>query len=264
MHFYSLKHEGSMETVSETSNQLYRYMNKTGLSPELELAEVYHEYTPDISVPQPITVLASFLAWPEVFREQLLRVLDREEAEKIWLGGRQITPHTPVDERCSWVGEAVERLKKRTSMDDQFEVLSRVALIRPKEDVLKYKRMFEKTGDVTSIFKAQEEALRKTPTGGFVDPPRYDGKILHLSKVPYNKQRYAEAGTHEEKRKAYCFCSLVRNAANPRIDPIFCYRASGWARQFWEPILDVEFKSCRITHSILKGDDFCAWDYILD
>jgi hypothetical protein len=69
---------------------------------------------------------------------------------------------------------------------------------------------------------------------------------------------------HKEKRKAYCFCNLVREADNPQIDPIFCYRAAGWDRQCWEPILEVEFKKCKITHSILKGDDFCAWDFYLE
>jgi hypothetical protein len=82
--------------------------------------------------------------------------------------------------------------------------------------------------------------------------------------VPYNRKKYQEAKTHTEKRKAYCFCSLVREARDPRIDPVFCYRAAGWDRQFWEPILGIEFKKCRITHSILKGDGFCAWDYYLE
>ncbi|MCP4902953.1 MAG: hypothetical protein GY906_38815, partial [bacterium] len=58
-------------------------------------------------------------------------------------------------------------------------------------------------------------------------------------------------------------CNLVREAADPQIDPIFCYRAAGWSRQFFEPILGRQFTSCEITHSILKGDDFCAWDYHL-
>ena len=124
--------------------------------------------------------------------------------------------------------------------------------------------MYDKTKDINTIFQAQEEQLKKTPTGGYVDPPRFDGKVLHVSKVPYNKKAYMEAKTHPEKRKAYCFCNLVREAKDPKIDPIFCYRAAGWARQFWEPILEVEFKRCTITHSILKGDDFCAWDFYLE
>jgi hypothetical protein len=85
-----------------------------------------------------------------------------------------------------------------------------------------------------------------------------------LSKVAYNRKAYDDATTPKEFRKAYCFCSLIREATDPKVDPIFCYRAAGWARQFWEPILSVEFKKCKITHSILKGDRFCAWDYFLD
>ena len=124
--------------------------------------------------------------------------------------------------------------------------------------------MYDETKDINTIFKAQNEQLEQTRTGGYIDPPRFDGKILHMSKVPYNKKKYMEAKTHKEKRKAYCFCNLVREADNPQIDPIFCYRAAGWSRQFWEPILGVEFKKCEITHSILKGDNFCAWDYYLE
>ena len=264
MHFYSLLHDKPIEKLSESSGKLYQYMSQTGLSPELELVEVYDDYNPDKSAVQKIQVMAAFLAWPEVYREQLDRVLGKSSAAAIWRGGEKLTPHTLVDERSAWVGETIGRLKECTSVDQQFDILSRVALIRPSEDVMKYKTIYDGTRDINTIFRAQEEQLKKTPTGGYVDPPRFDGKVLHVSKVPYNKKAYMEAKTHPEKRKAYCFCNLVREAKDPKIDPIFCYRAAGWARQFWEPILEVEFKKCLITHSILKGDDFCAWDYYLD
>ena len=263
MHFYSLPNEGTIETLSETSGKLYQYMNTTGLSPELELVEIYDDFISQGSKTQKIQVMAAFLAWPEVYNEQLVRVLGKEAAARIWQDGEKLTPYTLVDERCAWVAETINKLKERTSLDQQFDILSRVALIRPIEDVMKYKRMYDETNDIRTIFRAQEKQLEETPTGGFIDPPSFDGKILHVSKVPYNKQKYMEAKTHEEKRRAYCFCNLVRNASNPQIDPIFCYRAAGWTRQFWEPILEVEFKRCTITHSILKGDGFCAWDYHL-
>jgi hypothetical protein len=264
MHFYSLTYLGPVETLQKTTGQLYQYMNKTGLSPELELVEIYQHDNLQSSQTQKIQVMASFLAWPEVYREQLARVLGEGMAGKIWRGGEKITPHTLVDERCAWVAESIDRLKEYTNMEQQFDILSRVALIRPIEEITKYKMLYEETKDINTIFQVKNEELEKTRTGGYIDPPRFDGKILHLSKVPYNKQKYMEAKTHREKRKAYCFCSLVREADNPQIDPIFCYRAAGWDRQFWEPILEIEFKKCRITHSILKGDDFCAWDYDLE
>jgi len=261
MHFFASPHEGGVETVRETSGRLYEYMNRTGLSPELELVEIYRQGDPADPAATRIEVLASFLAWPEVYRDQLTRVLGPDAAEEIWRGGEAITPHTLVDERAAWVGASIARLKARTTEAQQFDVLSRVALERPAEDVAHYKRIYDETGSVDAVVEALADKLSTTATGAFVDPPRFDGKVLHASKVPRDRKRYLEARTPDERRQAYCFCALVREAAAPRIDPIFCYRAAGWDRQFWEPILGVTFTTCRITHSILKGDAFCAWDY---
>jgi effector-binding domain-containing protein len=261
MHFYALTHDGTIETLRETSRSLYQYMNLTGLSPELELVEVYPDHRRGQPLGPKVEVMAAYLAWPELYLAQLTRVLGRDTAMTIWEGGEAITPHTPVDPRCDWVEYSIAKLKQRSTSDQQFDILSRVALVRPQEDTVGYKKMYDESGDITTIFRAQEERLKTTPTGGFVDPPHFDGATLHVSKVPYNKEAYVAATTHDEKRKAFCFCNLVRQASDPRIDPIFCYRAAGWARQFWEPILEVTFTGCTITHSILKGDDFCAWDY---
>ena len=264
MWFYSTTHHGPMESAGETRGKLYDYMNRTGLSPELELAEVFHLREPKNPEESRTEILASFLAWPEVYREQLDRVLGPERAAPIWSGGESLTHHTPVDRRWPWVAATIRRLKKETTAEQQFDILSRVALVRPLEDVEKYRKIFIQSKDINTVIAAQHKALAQTRTGGFVDPPRFDGKVLHMSKVPYNGEAWEKAKTGEEKRKAYCFCNLVREATDPKIDPIFCYRAAGWARQFWEPILGVEFKRCEITHSILKGDDFCAWDYHLE
>jgi effector-binding domain-containing protein len=261
MHFFSLLHEGPAVTIRETTGKLYGYMERTGLSPDLELGEAYHRYDPE---DMRVEVMASFLAWPEEYRKQLIRVLGSDAANKIWQGGESITAHTLVDERCAWVAKSIDRLKKSTTVEQQFDILSRVALIRPVEEIGKYKKIFDEAKDINAVFEAQHRKLESTRTGGFVDPPWFDGKILHVSKVPYNKEKYLEAKTPREVRRSYCFCALVREAKDPKIDPIFCYRAAGWARQFWEPILGVEFKRCKITHSILKGDRFCAWDYYLD
>jgi hypothetical protein len=263
MHFYSRVHDGPMDTLRVTRSSLYDYMNTTGLSPELELVEVFPEHRMGEPPGGPVQVMASFLAWPEVYRAQLERVLGREAAAAVWLGGEALTPHTPVDPRCTWVGESIDCLKACSTPDQQFDILSRVALVRPQEDILPYKAIYEKTGDITAVFRAQEEKLSQTRTGGFIDPPRCSGSILHTSKVPYNREAYDAASTPRERRRAFCFCNLIREADEPRVDPIFCYRAAGWARQFWEPILGVEFTSCTITASILKGDGFCAWDYRL-
>jgi effector-binding domain-containing protein len=264
MHFFARVHTGPLQELRTTYRAVYGYMKTRGLSPELELVEVYPEPEAGRPLGGPVEVMASFLAWPEVYRAQLVRVLGAAAAAEIWRGGETVTPHTAVDPRCAWVERSIARLKRRTDAAQQFDILSRVALVHPPENVARYATIYDQSKDVTAVFRAQDEALAKTPTGGFVDPPRFDGKTLHVSKVPYDHEAYRAARTHAEKRKAYCFCTLIREATDPRVDPIFCYRAAGWARQFWEPILGVAFKRCTITHSILKGDDFCAWDYHLD
>jgi effector-binding domain-containing protein len=263
MHFYSATHEGPPDTLRETSRMLYQRLNAAGLSPELELVEVYEHR--DVARPErsKTRIMVSYLAWPEVYRSQLVRVLGEEPAREIWEGGDRITPFTCVDERCRWVGASIDCLKARTTVEQQFDILSRVSLVRPRENVVKYKAIYDREKDIHAVFRAQEDELARTPTGGFLDPHRFDGKVLHCSKVPYNREAYLAATNHTERRKAFCFCALIREATDPRIDPIFCYRAAGWARQFWEPILEVEFTSCTITHSILKGDAYCAWDYHL-
>ena len=263
MHFFSLMHKGPASTLRETTLKIHEHLNRVGLSPELEQVEVYHQFDPENPDGNLIETSVSFLAWPEVYREQLLRVLGTDLTTGIWQGGEQITPFTLVDERAAWVGASLARLKEHTNQDQQFDILSRVALVRPLEDVLKYKQIYDESRDANQILEIQNEHLAGGPTGGFIDPPRYGDGVLHLSKVAYDRAAYNVAVTHDETRKAYCFCSLIREAKAPQVDPIFCYRAAGWARQFWEPILGVEFKKCTITHSILKGDKFCAWDYHL-
>lgn len=262
--FFVATHHGPISELRQTTGQVYAHMNRVGLAPELELVELYHDYDPEDEASNKIEILGAFLAWPEIYKQHLIRVLGEALAEKIWAGGDSITPFTLVDERAAWVAQSLARLTEHTDQDQQFDILSRVALVRPAEDTDKFKTIYEGSGkNIQAVLDLQNKDLKETPTGGWIDPPYCDGKVLHLSKVAQNKEGYDKAEAPAELRKAYCFCSLVREAKDPKIDPIFCYRAAGWARQFWEPILGIEFTRCAITHSILKGDRFCAWEYDL-
>ena len=263
MHFFSLIYQGAVETIRNTTLKILEHLKKTGLATELELMEIYHNYDPENQDKNHIEIRVSFLAWPEVYKTQLLRVLGPELTDEVWKGGENVTPFTLVDDRAEWVAQSLERLKLHTNQEEQFDILSRVALVRPLEEVMKYKKAYDETGDINKVIDMQNEQLQASPTGGFIDPWWFKNDVLHLSKVAVNRKAYDVAKTPDEIRRAYCFCTLIREAKAPKVDPIFCYRAAGWARQFWEPILGVEFKKCTITQSILKGDKFCAWDYNL-
>jgi len=262
--FFSAIHPGPVSTLRETSGRVYRHMNRVGLAPELELVEIYHDYNPGNEAANQIEVRGAFLAWPEIYKQQLIRVLGEELANEIWEGGEAITPFTLVDKRAAWVGRSLERLKRYSDQDQQFDILSRVALVRPAEDTAKYRAIYDESGQsIQAVLDAQNKELATTRSGGWIDPPYCDDEVLHLSKVAHDREAYDEATTPEEQRHAYCFCSLIREATDPKISSVFCHRAAGWARQFWEPILGIEFTRCTITQSILEGDGFCAWDFHL-
>lgn len=261
LYFFTLVHKGPQEELRDTKIQILNHMNACGLSQELEDIEIFNKFDSDDPEKNEFESQISYLAWPEIYKEQLIRVLGNELADEIWAGGENITPFTLVDERVKWVGRSIEKLKMLTNSNQQFDILSRVALVRPEEDVSKFKKIFSETGDLNQVIETQDQELKKTSFGGFIDPHWSDGKVLHLSKVSYSKKAYDAAKNHTELRKAYCFCSLIREAKAPEVDPIFCFRAAGWARQFWEPILGTKFKECKITSSILKGDKFCSWEY---
>ena len=230
----------------------------------MELVEIYHDFDPENEEANQIEVHGAFLAWPEIYKHHLARVLGSNLTDVIWAGGDAITPFTLVDERATWVAQSLERLKQVADQDQQFEILSSVALLRPSEDTAKFRAIYEASGrSIQAVLDAQNKDLESAPTGGWIDPPYCDDRVLHLSKVARDREGYDKAETPEDLRHAYCFCSLIREAKDPKVSPIFCYRAAGWAKQFWEPILGVKFTRCDITHSILKGDRFCAWDYHL-
>ena len=97
-------------------------------------------------------------------------MLGPELTAEIWKGGKNITPFTLVDDRAAWVAQSLTRLKQHTNEEEQFDILSRVALVRPIEDVMKYKKIYDETGDINRVIDMQNEQLTASPTGGFIDP----------------------------------------------------------------------------------------------
>ena len=268
-HYYIVKtHCGPLSKIRETTIDIYKQLNKSGLAAELEIMETYKKI--DFNNPESdeneIEIAVSYLAWKEVYYENLIKNLDKKTAEEIWSGGEELTPFTDVNTRAKWVGESLLRLKKYTNNQEQYNILSRVCLKRPIEDTNYYKLYYEETKSLEKTLQKHNEDLEKLrgESGGYVEKPFVNDKVLHLSKVPYSPKAYGNASTETERRKAFCFCTLIREVDNPQIDPIFCFRATGWARQFWEGITGLEFKNCRIIKSILKGDEICSWEYDLE
>ncbi|MHA2298801.1 MAG: GyrI-like domain-containing protein [Candidatus Hodarchaeales archaeon] len=259
LEFLSFIHHGSYDTLRQSYGKVYNYFRGNGLSDALELVLILHEYDFEDQKKCVTEVQASFLAWDNLYRENLDKILGDEKRKIIWAGGEKITPFTAIDERAAWVKKTLERLKEHSTANQQFEIISRLALPRPLDEIDTYKEKYEKTKDIQQLLKEREEKQK------WRIKPKIEDNVIYMSKIPmsyaYGKRdAYDEAKTPAEIRKNYCFCTLIRNhEGETNIDPIFCYRAAGWERQLWERVLGKKVIKSEMLKSVLKGDDYCQF-----
>ena len=77
-------------------------------------------------------------------------------------------------------------------------------------------------------------------------------------KNPRDKQGYENATTDLERRKAYCFCPLIRDHMDREIPTTFCNCSSGWFRQQIEGAIGQPVH-IEIAESLLKGHERCQF-----
>ena len=250
--FLSSIHIGKSEKIGDAYQRVYSLMYKNGISPGMSTVEVFHEYDFENPDNVKVEVQGSIHMWNCLYKNALNKYLGEEKQERIYFDGDKITPFTNIEDRILWVKETLERLKKESFPQEQFQILSHIALIRPLEEINQYKQKYLENHKIQDII-----TLLKSKLNWIVDPVVKDNYV-HISKVARDRKGFDKAKNHDEKRAHYCFCRLVSEANNlPDIDPIFCFRAAGWAAQLWEEILQKPVINGEIVKSVLKGDDYC-------
>ncbi|UYP43766.1 hypothetical protein NEF87_000051 [Candidatus Lokiarchaeum ossiferum] len=257
--FLSNTHSGKPDKIGEAYQKVYGLMYKNGISPGMSTVEIFHDYDFDNPKTVKIEVQGSIHMWNYLYKRALNKYLGHEKQEKIYLDGDKITPFTKINDRIQWVKKTLERLKQESSKEEQFQILSHIALDRPIEEINQFKEKYLENHDVRDIINHLKTELQ------FIIEPEIKENYVHISKVARDREGYDKATNHDEKRKHYCFCRLVSEAASlPDIDPIFCYRAAGWAAQLWEEILQKPVIKCDIVKSVLKGDEVCDFKLYFD
>jgi hypothetical protein len=95
-------------------------------------------------------------------------------------------------------------------------------------------------------------------TGGYYSRLLHrDGDVIYSEKSPARPTAYENAKTVDEKRRAYCFCPLIRGGLD-EIPESFCYCGAGWPKQLWEGILEQPLQ-VEVVKSLTKGDDTCEF-----
>lgn len=199
------------------------------------------------------------MKWFQRFAESLNRYIGKKEAKRVAKGWDTLPTGSSKhaqEQRTLWIKAAME------SLDNQFdeEMKNRILIDTcphsyPKTRINKMRSEFKRLGSVDDLLDVM---LQDTSWGGtsFYDIPIRKGNIIYVTKVPFAPKAFRDAVTDDEKRLAYCHCSLVKRSKEP-ISHTFCCCSGGWVKQLWEGIFEMPV-DVWLTKSLLKGDDHCT------
>jgi effector-binding domain-containing protein len=248
----SIRHPGAIETLNESSQKVYAYMRERGLPPK-EPVVVFTEFHPDNPENNLIDVQAFLHPWTHLFSENLQRVLGEEVAKQVMQGSETITVESSMDERCAWIRGAMDTLDEVADDAQKYEALTPCAHVFPQSLIDIGKEVYQRNHDIDELI---DFMLNGHP--GFSKLIEKEGDILYATKRPADSDTYDKATTSAEKRKAACFCPMIRHKLDAGISPTFCNCSAGWFRQTWEGILGKPVQ-VEILETVLKGDEFCRF-----
>ncbi|MFX0114057.1 MAG: GyrI-like domain-containing protein [Candidatus Hodarchaeota archaeon] len=259
MEVLSILHKGPVENIRESFGKLFGYTNEHGLVSDEFLREIYL----DSNDPEGNEIEVQFCVhdWNNLLAKNVERVLGVEAKQKVLQGSNVLTPESTVEERNQWIRGAIEQLDGFADEHQRYDILSSCAHVFP--DVLieklkaTYKETREQTGDSMKAIDAVIDFMDKHPA--WANRPERKGHVIYSTKNPANPQAYEKATTEAEKRKAYCFCPIIRNHLETDFPDTFCNCSAGWFRQQWEGATGESIPQIEVLESVLKGNDKCRF-----
>jgi effector-binding domain-containing protein len=256
----ALVHEGPVAELGPSYRTLFGWASTRGIISDEFCQEVYL----DLEHMKGIEIQFVIHSWERLLDNHLVRVLGEEAASQVISGREVLTINASVEDRFQWVKNAVTNLDQAAGDGECFEILSRCAHVFPASQIAKLREVFLEVeyrgGDFLESVDAVLDFMERDP--GWGEGARREGYTIYSAKGPRDPAGYEKATTVEEKKKAYCFCPLIRENLEGGMPPGFCYCGSGWYRQQWEGVLDQPVK-IEIVRSLLQGDELCEFAIIL-
>ena len=248
---FTMLHRGSHDNVEESYREIGARLVEHGLNPENLSREIFLELFPAIPQRNVTEIQVFFVNWEQRLAENLERVLGAGARAEVLKDLDQISLGSSCEDRKTWVNCAMEKLVTLTGEADRFDVISRCAHVFSQRRIERLRAIYERNRDIDAVLEAMEE------DPDWYEQPARDGDIIHITKVPWNRQGYQEATNDAERRAHYCHCAVARK--NPGdVHPAFCYCGAGWYRQIWEGILGKPVQ-VEILKSLTNGDDTCQF-----
>ena len=259
MEVLSLTHRGPLDELGESYAKLYGVAsNQHGLISDEFCREVY----PDSNDPEGDEIEIQFVVhdWNGLFSENLECVLSEDVQREVMEHSDALNIDSNVDDRFQWVRGAVGRLCDLANEDQIYDVLSSCSHVFPREQIEKLRVVYETAlaEEVHPLEAVDAVIAFMGEDPGWGERPRREGKILYSAKKPRDPKGFKEATTGAERRKAYCFCPLIRNHLDAGMPVSFCFCGAGWYRQQWEGAIGQPVRM-EIVKSILRGDEVCEF-----
>jgi len=255
MEVLALVHQNAPEKLRETYRALYTYTNKRAIISDEFGREVYT----DASNPGGPGTEAQYIIhdWNAKLAGGLERVLGRGMRDVVMQGSETLSIASRTEDRFLWVKGMLERLDGLADEHQRYDILSGCAHVFPPGQVAKLKAVFDaayaRTRDGLQAVDAVLDFMEADPGWSETRPTR-EGHTIYAAKGPRDPQAYAESQTDLERRRAYCFCPLLRNNLDQGMPTAFCYCGSGWYRRQFEGTIGKPV-SIDIVSSVLRGDD---------
>ena len=261
MDVLSIVHRDSPEELGETYGTLYGYAREHGIISDEFCREVYPFDAAQGRLDTGVEVQFVIHRWNDRLAENLDRVLGEETKQVVMQGSDELGIESSVDDRFRWVKGMVERLNGLADGHQKYDILSSCAHVFPAGQIAKLKAVYEetkaRTKDAMQAVDAVLNFMESDPGWGEERPLR-EGHVIYSAKNPRDPKGYENAQDDLERRRAYCFCPLVRNHMGQGMPIAFCYCGSGWYRQQWEGAIGRSV-TVEIVKSVLKGDKVCQF-----
>lgn len=258
MEVLALTHHGPVERMRETVRTLYGRAYQHGLISDEFMREVYL----DADNPEGHEIEVQFVVhdWVGLLGRHACRVMGDAAAQEVMEDSDGLLPESTVDERFCWIKGAIERLDGIADEPQRYDAVSSCAHVFPAGQVEKLRLAYESArargDDSLQAVDAVLDLMAADPCWG--ERPRREGRVIYSSKKPRDPQAFAAATSTAEKRRAACFCPIIRNQLDEGMPITFCYCGAGWYRRQWEGATGKPVR-IDVVESLLKGDERCTF-----
>lgn len=261
MDVLSIVHRDASEKLGETYGKLYGYAEEHGIISDEFCREVYPFDAAQGGPDTGVEIQFIIHRWNDRLAGSLDRILGQEVKQVVMQGSDDLGIESSADDRFRWVKGMVERLNGLADEPQKYDILSSCAHVCPPGQIKKletvYKEAKTSAQDAMQAVDAVLDFMESDPGWGG-DRPLRDGHVIYSTKNPRDPKGYQDATDALERRKAYCYCPLVRNHMDQGMPITFCYCGAGWYRQQWEGAIGRSV-TVEIVKSVLKGDEVCQF-----